>query len=129
METTTTRPRGREPEALTTLGPTDIESLPWRPVTGCPGVRAAELWRSGHSVDALIAYEPMASTPGQPHPHANHHIWVVSGSATLAGRRMIAGSYAYVAPGVTHPIAEVGPEGCVILQIHRPLPAAAADTP
>jgi hypothetical protein len=128
MKTTSTRPR-REPEALTTLDPTDIETLPWRPVTGCPGVRAAELWRSGHSVDALIAYEPMASTPGQPHPAANHHIWVVSGAARLAGRHLTAGSYAYVAPGVAHPIGDVGPEGCVILQIHRPLPVGPDDTP
>ena len=126
MESTTARPRSRDPEVLRTLDPTDIEALAWQPVTGCPGVRAKELWRSGHSVDALIAYGPAASTPGHPHPGANHHIWLISGSATIAGRPLTAGSYAYVPPGVPHPIVEVGPAGCVILQSHRPLPADGA---
>jgi hypothetical protein len=39
--------------------------------------------------------------------------------------RVVAGSYAYVPPGTAHRIAEVGPEGCTLLQMHRPIPAPA----
>jgi ChrR Cupin-like domain len=109
------------PDTLVVLGPDEIDQLPWKSVPGCPGVHATELWRSGNVHDALISYEPDASTPGNPHPNAHHDIWVVSGSASVAGRRVVAGSYVYVPPATAHPIADVGPEGCTILQMHRPL--------
>jgi hypothetical protein len=108
-------------DTLQTLSPSDIERLAWRPIPGCPGVRATDLWRSGDLHDALISYEPGAGTPGKPHVGAHHHIWVVSGSASIAGRRIVAGSYAYVPPGVPHPIADIGAEGCLLLQMHRPV--------
>jgi len=107
-------------DGVRVLGPADIDRLPWTPVPGCTGVRMTELWRSRDVHDALIAYEPGADTPGPPHPGAHHHIWVLSGSASIAGRRVVAGSYVHVPPGTAHRIAEVGPEGCVLLQLHRP---------
>jgi hypothetical protein len=126
MESATTRVDGEPLDTLLSLSPADLDRLPWRPVVSCPGVRAKELWRLGDAVDALIAYEPGASTPGAPHLSAHHHIWVVSGAATIAGRRLTAGSYVYVPSGVTHPIGDVGDEGCTLLQMHRPYPAREA---
>jgi hypothetical protein len=120
MEMTTAYARPA-PAGLTVLGPGEIDRLPWRPVPGCPGVRATDLLRLGDAHDVLIAYEPGAGTPGEPHPGGHHHIWVVAGSATIAGRRVVAGSYVYVPPATGHPIGEVGPEGCTLLQMHRPL--------
>jgi hypothetical protein len=102
------------------LGPLEIGREAWRQVPGCAGVRVAELWRSGDMHDALIVYEPGASTPGAGHPDAQHHIWVVAGSASIAGEPVVAGSYVYVPPDTTHRIADVGAEGCTLLQIHRP---------
>lgn len=107
---------------LLTMRPADIDAVPWRRVPGCPGVVAKDLWRSGDLHDALISYEPGSATPGNPHVGAHHHIWVVSGSASIAGVRVVAGSYVYVPPGAAHPVADVGPAGCVLLQMHRPLP-------
>jgi len=103
------------------LNPDDIDRLEWRPVPGCPGVVAKDLWRSGDLHDALISYEPGGGTPGKPHAGAHHHIWVISGSASVAGRPVTAGSYVYVPPGTVHPIADVGEKGCLLLQMHRPL--------
>jgi ChrR Cupin-like domain len=124
MRTTTD---GRETaNTLQTMRPADIDALPWRPVPGCPGVVAKDLWRSGDLHDALISYEPGAGTPGNPHAGAHHHIWVVSGSASIAGLRVVAGSYVYVPPGIAHPIADIGAEGCLLLQMHRPLPGETA---
>jgi mannose-6-phosphate isomerase-like protein (cupin superfamily) len=82
-------------------------------------VRTTDLWRLGEAHDALIAYDPGSGTPGGPHSGA-HHIWVVSGSASIAGRRVLAGSHIYVPPGTSHPVTDVGPEGCTMLQVHRP---------
>ncbi len=88
-------------------------------VTGCPGVQDKELWRFGDFVQALIRYAPAASTPGRPHLAAHHHIWVVSGAATIAGRRLVAGSYLHVPPDTPHEIV-AGTDGCLLLQMHRP---------
>jgi hypothetical protein len=106
-------------DGLVTLDPAHITALAWQPVPGCAGVRAKELWRRGADVDALISYDHGGSTPGSPHPTADHHIWVVSGAATVAGRAVAAGSYVYVPPGVAHPVGDVAAGGCVLLQVHR----------
>lgn len=107
-------------EAVRVLGPAEIDRLPWTEVPDCAGVRVTEMWRSGEMHDALIAYQPGASTPGPPHPGAHHHIWVIAGSASVAGRRVVAGSYVYVPPDTAHRIDDVGPEGCTLFQMHRP---------
>jgi hypothetical protein len=106
--------------ALVTLDPAEIDKLPWQPVPACPGVSEKELWRRGDFVDALIRYEPGSATRGGPHTTADHHIWVVSGAATVAGRPVEAGSYVYVPRGIAHPIRDIGPDGCLLLQMHRP---------
>ena len=105
---------------LLTLTSADLDRLPWRDISGCPGVRAKELWHAGGSVDALINYTPGATTPGHPHPNADHHIWVTEGQAWIAGERLPTGSYVYVPPGTAHPIEADRYTGCVLLQIHRP---------
>lgn len=126
MDVTTTRGGPGAMDALLAISPTEIDAMPWRPVPECPGVAAKDLWWSGDMHDALISYEPGATTPGKPHSRAHHHIWVVSGYASIAGRSVGGGSYVYVPPDTAHPIADVGPEGCLLLQMHRPLPADAA---
>ena len=102
------------------LSPADVDRLPWREIRGCPGVKAKELWHAGGGVDALITYWPGATTPGHPHPSADHHIWITEGQAWIAGQLMTSGSYVYVPPGTAHPIEADGYTGCVLLQIHRP---------
>jgi hypothetical protein len=107
---------------LLAMRPADIDALPARPVPGCRGVTVKELWRSGHLHDALIVYRAGAATPGCPHRAADHHIWVLRGSALIDGRLMEAGSYVHVPPGVSHPILAIDPDGCLLLQVHRPIP-------
>lgn len=97
-----------------------IQAIPWQPLDGCPGVEHKVLWRLGGFTQALVRYEPGSSTPGRPHLAAHHHLWVQSGSITIAGRRLGAGSYVHVPPGVRHRGSDVGPRGCTVLQMHRP---------
>lgn len=120
MAPTTNHMDREAPEAFLTLDPVEIDRLTWQPVTGCPGVDEKELWRLGVFVDALIRYQPGSSTPGHPHIGAQHHIWVISGAATIAGRRVVAGSYVHIPAAVEHRIGDVGEEGCLLLQMHRP---------
>ena len=110
-------------EALETLYSVDadeIDKLPWEPVPRCPGVHEKTLWGLGDIVEALIRFQPNSTTPGVPHLAAHHHIWVVSGAARVAGRRLVAGSYMHVPPGTPHPVDDVGDDGCTMLQMHRP---------
>jgi hypothetical protein len=121
--------RNREAlEALYSVDPHQIDELPWEPVPRCPGVHEKTLWRFGDIVEALIRFQPNATTPGVPHLAAHHHIWVVSGAARVAGRRLVAGSYMHVPPGARHPVDEVGDEGFTILQMHRPHAPSEADS-
>ncbi|WP_199517298.1 cupin domain-containing protein [Nucisporomicrobium flavum] len=107
-------------EPLLTLDPNDIGQLPWCPVPDCPGVVAKELWAAGDLNDTLISYGKGCATPGRPHLAAHQHIWVISGSASIAARTLVAGSYVYVPPGTTHSIT-AGAGGCLLLQMHLPL--------
>jgi hypothetical protein len=107
--------------SLLSLDVADIAALRWEAVDLCPGVQQKVLWRLGDFVQALLRYAPSASTPGIAHLAAHHHIWVVSGTVTIAGRLLGAGSYMHVPPEVAHP-ATSGPDGCTILQMHRPHP-------
>lgn len=119
-----------ETDALSSLHVLDahqVESLAWTAVAGCPGVEQKVLWRLGGFTQALIRYAAGAGTPGAPHLAAHHHVWVYSGEITFAGRRLSAGSYAHVPPGVAHPAGEVGAEGCTLLQMHRPHPPREAE--
>jgi hypothetical protein len=99
-----------------------VEAMPWTAVAGCPGVEQKVLWSLGGFTEALIRYAPGATTPGEPHLAAHHHVWVHNGEITFAGRRLTAGSYAHVPPGVAHAGTDAGRWGCTLLQMHRPHP-------
>jgi mannose-6-phosphate isomerase-like protein (cupin superfamily) len=106
---------------LRVLDSAAVEALPWEPRPGLEGVSHKVLWRSGDVVVGLMRFEPGASEPGHAHHAAHHHLWVVSGSATVAGEELSSGGYAYIPPGVQHATTDVGPEGCVLLFTYRPL--------
>jgi hypothetical protein len=120
--TSTTIHRHAVIEPLMSLDPADIDHLPWWPVPECPGVVVKELRATGDLHDTLISYGPGCATPGRPHLNARQHIWVISGSASVAGRPLAAGSYVYVPAGAAHPIT-AGAAGCLLLQMHLPLDA------
>ena len=112
---------------LFSLAPEEIEALPWVDFDGNPGVRYKTLWRLGSYVQALIRYDAGATSNGDPHLAAHHHIWVVAGAMTMAGRHLDAGSYMHVPPGVRHAVDGVTAEGCTFLQMYRPHPPVEAE--
>jgi hypothetical protein len=118
--TMATTAAGDDLDRLVALNPVEIDLLPWEPLPGSPGAHLKVLWRFGDIVQGLLHYTPGATSAGEPHLAAHHHIWVVSGAVTIAGRRLTAGSYIHVPPGVAHPTTDVGPEGCTLLLMYRP---------
>jgi len=114
---------GPRAAAVTALYPSEIERLESRPVLGCPGVSAKILCHDSGMVSSLITYLRSATTPGSPHT-ADQYIWVLSGEVSLGGKALGAGCFVHVPAGVAHPITGIGPNGCVILQIHVPPTAA-----
>ena len=109
---------------LVAMSPLDVGQLAWRGVPNCSGVYARELSHRTGATVALVRYAPLASTPGRPHPTAEHHIWVLSGVAVFGGRRLVSGSYVFIAAGVEHPITATA-TGCTLLQIHLPIGSSA----
>jgi quercetin dioxygenase-like cupin family protein len=127
MSSVATIPPSDSLHGLQVLEAEHIEAMPWTPLAGCGGVEQKVLWNLGGFTQALIRYAPGSSTPGEPHLAAHHHVWVHSGDITFAGRRLSAGSYAHVPPGVPHAATDVGAQGCTLLQMHRPHPPRGAD--
>jgi len=99
----------------------DIESTPWENLRELPGVWQKILWRSGDVTIGLIRVDAGAEKPPHVHHGAHHHIWLVSGSATMVGEHLDEGSYIYIPPGVEHEVVDVGPDGCVFFYTYRPL--------
>jgi mannose-6-phosphate isomerase-like protein (cupin superfamily) len=115
------------------LDPREVASLPWRPFAALSGVRDRVLWQdpAGKSLAGLLHLDPDASMLPHIHLRATHHLWVVSGSCTIDGRTLDAGSYGFVPAGRRHGIEQVGRAGCLLFYVylHQGTPRQAAATP
>ena len=106
---------------LMVLGASDVEALEWDPMPGQTGVFSKILWRSGDVAIGLIRVDAGAHKGAHVHHGAHHHIWVVSGTATMVGQELAAGSYVYIPPGVEHEVTGVGPDGITFFYTYRPV--------
>lgn len=106
---------------LMVLDAQDVASIAWEPMSGQTGVFSKVLWRSGDVAIGLIRVDAGAEKAPHVHHGAHHHIWVVSGSATMLGEPLTAGSYVYIPPGVRHEVTAVGPEGVTFFYTYRPV--------
>jgi quercetin dioxygenase-like cupin family protein len=106
---------------LMVLGAQDVDARAWEPMPGQTGVFSKLLWRSGDVAIGLIRVDAGAEKAAHVHHGAHHHIWVVSGSATMVGQELAAGSYVYIPPGVMHEVTAVGPDGITFFYTYRPV--------
>ena len=106
---------------LLVFGTQDVDALAWEPMPGQTGVFSKILWRSGDVAIGLIRVDAGAEKAAHVHHGAHHHIWVVSGSATMVGQELAAGSYVYIPPGVVHEVTAVGPDGITFFYTYRPV--------
>jgi quercetin dioxygenase-like cupin family protein len=98
----------------------EVAALPWRPFAGIAGLRDRVLWQDpgGKSLAGLVHLDPDARVLPHLHLRATHHLWVVSGSCTIDGRILAAGSYGFVPAGRTHGIEQVGRAGCLLFYLY-----------
>jgi hypothetical protein len=112
------------------LDPREVATLPWRPFASIAGLRDRVLWQdpAGKSFAGLLHLDPDASVLPHLHLRAVHHLWVVSGSCTIDGRVLDAGSYGFVPAGRSHGIEQVGRAGCLLFYVysHQGTPGQAA---
>ena len=99
----------------------DVDALPWEPLHDDPKLQHKVLWRSGSVVLGLIRVEPGGENAAHVHQAAQHHILVTQGEATMVGKRLGGGGYAYIPPGGTHDVVDVGPEGVTFFYTYRPV--------
>jgi quercetin dioxygenase-like cupin family protein len=106
--------------AMVLLDPREAAALPWRPFAGISGLRDRVLWQdpAGKSFAGLLHLDPGASVLPHIHLRATHHLWVVSGSCTIDGRRLDAGSYGFVPSGRSHGIERAGRAGCLLFYVY-----------
>ena len=95
--------------------------MPWRQMGDDPGVTQKLLWRSGAVRLGLMRVAPGSVNPVHVHDHAQHHILVTQGEGHMLGRKVDAGSYVYVPPGIPHGVTDVGPEGITFFYTFRPV--------
>ena len=128
MPQTTTNTQG-----TVVLDPREVAALPWQPFAGIAGVRDRVLWQdpAGKSFAGLLHLDPDGRVLPHLHLRAAHHLWVVSGSCTIDGRTLDAGSYGFVPAGREHGIEQVGRAGCLLfyLYVHEGTTRQAAARP
>ena len=115
MPQTTTNTQG-----TVVLDPREVAALPWQPFAGIAGVRDRVLWQdpAGKSFAGLLHLDPDGRVLPHLHLRAAHHLWVVSGSCTIDGRTLNAGSYGFVPAGREHGIEDVGRAGCLLFYVY-----------
>jgi uncharacterized RmlC-like cupin family protein len=102
-------------DAVTVVDQTSIDGTPWQPLRGLSGVNHKVLWRMGEMIVGIVRLEAGAQEPGHAHHNADHHVYVLDGSARIGGQPVAGGAFAVVPAGVSHATTDVGPEGCTLL--------------
>lgn len=113
-------------ELILLAGP-DVDAIEWEPLGDDPALQHKVLWRSGSVVLGLIKVAPGGVNPAHVHEYAQHHILVTQGEATMVGKRLGVGSYAYIPPGVAHDVTDVGPDGVTFFYTYRPIEVRVED--
>lgn len=104
---------------VTVVAPAEIDRTPWQPLRGLAGVEHKELWRSGEMTVGLVRMAPGAMEPGHVHHTADHHVYVLSGSALVAGQPVSSGGVVHVPAGAAHSTT-AGPDGCTLFYTYAP---------
>jgi len=107
-------------DALRVADKRSIDDQPWEPLRGLVGVNHKVLWRSGEMIVGIVRVESGAEEPGHAHHDADHHVYVLQGSARIGGHTVEAGGFVFVPAGVRHAITDVGAEGCTLYYTYAP---------
>lgn len=84
-----------------------------------PGVRRTTLSAHGGTAAGTLTVQPGSELAEHTHASHGHHVWVISGTAEVLGRRLGPGSYWYVPAGPSHALAAVGDEPCELFYVYE----------
>jgi quercetin dioxygenase-like cupin family protein len=104
---------------------TEVEKKPWEPLRGLAGVNHKVVWRSQEMIVGLVRIDPGAEEPGHAHADAQHHVYVLQGSARVGGTLVGTGGFVFVPAGVEHAITDVGADGCTLFYTFATVPGRA----
>jgi quercetin dioxygenase-like cupin family protein len=82
------------------------------------GATNTVLWRDEVSMAGLLTVAGGHHLGEHSHRLNHHHIWVISGSAVIAGAPLSAGSYAHIPSGVLHDIDARDTDGCTVFYLY-----------
>ena len=99
-----------------------VDALPWADLPGSPGVRIKPICVVESTRAGLLQLAAGAVEPTHMHPDGEHHLWVLSGSLTVEGTHLSAGSYLHIPAGLRHHLQDDG-SGCTLLYVHIGPPA------
>ncbi|MCB0918067.1 MAG: cupin domain-containing protein [Actinobacteria bacterium] len=99
----------------------EIDAMDWQAEERGSGVKYKVLWQSGRTVLGVMRIEPGAENPEHTHHGAHHHIVILNGECSIAGRHLDAQSYIYIPPGVAHGVSDVGEDGVEFFYTYRPV--------
>lgn len=105
--------------APTILDATGIAAFPWQPFRDLSGIGIKELWRTPQGVAGLMR---LGSGCGEtPHRHGagDHHMWIIEGSAVVAGTRVGPGGYVHVPAGLMHAVRADDALGCTFFFVYE----------
>jgi hypothetical protein len=108
------------PERMLLLDFEDLRGRPREPLA--PGVDHEVLWRRGIDRAGLMWVRGGAVVPEHQHDEAEHHIWLLEGSARVAGRTLQHPAYVHVPAGVTHRVEGIAPDGCTVMYLYLAAP-------
>jgi quercetin dioxygenase-like cupin family protein len=98
-----------------------LTSAPFGPTAGVATITV--LWRDDTSMAGLLTVTAGHHLGRHTHRQNHHHVWVVSGAATIAGTPLGPGGYAHIPAGVEHDIDATDTEGCTMFFLYvRPAP-------
>lgn len=91
-------------ETCTRLSAAEIAATASRPLGNMEGVSNTLLWTDGTSSTGVLTIAAGRRLGDHTHRTHQHDLWVLDGSAEIAGRLLDAGSYVHVPRGVEHDI-------------------------
>jgi uncharacterized RmlC-like cupin family protein len=103
----------------TVLVAEQVSALPAQPLDAIEGVTNVVLWRSATSMAGVLTVAAGHSLGSHAHRQNHHHMWVLHGTAHIAGADVGPGSYVHVPAGVQHDIAAAA-DDCVVFYVYEP---------
>jgi len=96
----------------------DIDAIPPVQLGPSPGVTHRVLWCNEHATAGVLTVQAGARLGVHVHGATDHHLWVLQGHATILGRRLGPGSYAYEPSHVQHDIDASDTDGCTVFYLY-----------